>query len=103
MNDYQIKITNNKKDKAVSIELTGLLNVSNISNIKTEISTAINKSKQVELNINNVEDVDLSLIQFLIALKQHSKSSKFKITINLNLNNESPELFNRAGFSNILN
>ena len=103
MREYQIKISNNKKTKTVSLALTGHLNVSNISGIKDEINTAIKNSKNVELEITDIDDADLSLIQLLVALRQQCNLSKVDFKINLDLNDETLELFKRAGFSNTFN
>ena len=103
MKEYQIKISNNKKAKAVSLDLTGHLNVTNIAVIKDEINSAIKNSKKVELKITDVDDADLSLIQLLVTLRQQCNILKIDFKINLDLNDETLELFKRAGFSNTFN
>ena len=103
MKEYQIKLTNNKKTKAVGIELTGHLNVASIDGINTEINSAIKNSKKVDLRITNVDDADLSFIQLLVALRQHCGTSKVDFNIDLDINNETLELFKRAGFAKTFN
>lgn len=100
MKEYQIKISDNKKAKAVSLEITGCLNVANISGIKKEIDSAIKKSKKIDLKVTNVDDADLSLIQLLVALRQQCNILKIDFSIDLDVNDETTELFKRAGFSN---
>ncbi len=103
MKEYRINSSKNKKTKALDIEVQGYLNVSNIMGIKKELSSAIKNSKKVNLKISEVDDADLSLVQYLVGLKQMCQESNIEIKIDLGINNETLELFKRAGFANTIN
>jgi len=103
MKEYNINITEDKKNKLVKIELSGLLNIANIKEIKKEIDAVIKSNKSIELKIDNPEEADLSLMQLLIAIQKEQERIKTKIKINLELNKETLELFSRAGFSETFN
>ena len=100
MKEYKIKLSNNKKAKTVSIELSGQLNVTNILDIKNEIGLAIKNSKTINFKVINVDDADLTIIQLIVALKKQCRASEIDLNIDFDLNNDSLELIKRAGFVN---
>lgn len=101
MKEYQIKLSNDKKTKAVSLELSGRLNVENISRIQKEVNAAIKNSKIINIKVADVDESGLSFIQFLVALRRKSQKSEVEFNIDLDLNNEITELFKRSGFSKV--
>jgi ABC-type transporter Mla MlaB component len=103
MKEYKIEKTENKKNSSINIGLSGLLNITNISEIKKEIDKLLKNKKEIELKIDNPEDIDLSLIQLLIALREEHKMLKNKINIKLELNGGNLELFKRAGLLETFN
>ncbi len=103
MKEYKISSSKNKKTKALDIKMQGHLNVSNILGIQKELNSAIKKSKKVNLKISEVDDADLSLVQYLIGLRKKCHESNIEIKIDLAISNETLELFNRAGFANTIN
>jgi len=103
MKEYQLHAKKNKKNKSLAIQLQGHLNVSNIAKLSNEITHELKDIKKVELNIFDVEDADLSFIQFIIAFRKKCSETDIDLTIDAALSPETTELIKRAGFTNIFN
>lgn len=103
MKDYQLKTSKNKEKNGVDIAIEGHLNVSNIAAIQKDLNAAVKNSKYINLQITNVDDADITIIQLIVALKQKCKESNIDLSINFSLKNETSELLNKAGLTNLIN
>ena len=103
MKEYQIIVSNDKKNNAVSLELKGYLNTTSILEIKKDISKAIKDAKIINIKVLDVDDADLSFIQLMYSLRQKADESKIEFGIELDINQEVLELFRRSGFSDTFN
>lgn len=103
MKEYNIESTKNKKTKALEVALEGHLNVANIAAIKKELTSTIKNSKNIVIKVANTDDADITLVQLLMALKNKCSNAGAHLDIIYDLNNETSELFSRAGFANTIN
>ena len=103
MKEYQINSSKNKKTKTLDIDMQGLLNVSNISAIKKELYSVIKKNKTISLSISDVEDADLTMVQLIVSFRQKCQTENIDLKTTLDLSEETRDLFDRAGFVNIIN
>ena len=103
MKEYQISSSKNKKTKVLDVELNGNLNVSNISAIKKELNSVVKNNKAILLSISDVEDADLTIVQLIVSFRQKCQTENIDLKTNFDLSEETKELFDRAGFTNIIN
>ncbi len=103
MKEYLIQSSKNKGTGFLDIQLQGHLNISYISSIQKEIFGVLKNNKKINIEISKVDEADLSLIQLIVALRDHFSESKMDFKISYDLNPETVELLNRAGFANIIN
>ncbi|MCD4774042.1 MAG: STAS domain-containing protein [Bacteroidales bacterium] len=90
-----------KKKKKAQILLEGNLTIENVEDISLRILPAINKNKKIILKIDNVENIDISVLQFLYSLYNFQSELNTEISIELKLNTDLTLLMKNAGFENI--
>lgn len=98
MDNYKLEYQKDQDNQMSSLSFSGELSFSHIQNIKdtTDQYTSVNQA--LNLIIKDVEMLDLSFIQFIIALKNHHPENKIK----LNVNDEILDLIKASGFYEIL-
>ena len=68
---YKLSISKNRKNpKQGNIKFEGDLTVKNINEITETISKNIKNFEQLTINVNNVENLDITFIQMLLAIKK---------------------------------
>ncbi len=84
------KVKNSKKKSILNLE--GELTIINASELKNILLDAIDKSKDIELNLDKVTNVDLSCLQLFCSAHRTS----LKLDIHLSINSNHPDVFNNA-------
>lgn len=86
------------------VSISHEFNYKTISKIHSDLLIEINSSNehQILVEINNIHSIDLTAIQYLLALKKSSEDTGRKIEIQLSLNEEQTVLFKNSGFHKIL-
>lgn len=91
-----------KKGKGASgtdlLTFEGSLNVRHIQAIKDALVQEIAHSPALQVKVQNVEQLDLSFLQFLLALKISYKAKQKPICFDLKLNTETERLLCVSGF-----
>lgn len=103
MKDFQVKTSKNKEINGIDIAIEGHLNVSNIAAIQKELNAALKNNKGINLQINNVDDADITIVQLIVAFKQKCNDSNIDLSTHFNLNNETYELLIKAGLTHVIN
>lgn len=102
MDNYSISsVPNQDAENTGQIEVKGELSIPYIREIKKKIESAIKPWSIIELRLSEVSIIDLSMLQYLFALKKSESFLGKKIRIYFDLDNETQELLNHAGFKHI--
>jgi anti-anti-sigma regulatory factor len=103
MENVKISVLKNKKGKLTSLTLGGVLAIENSQQIQKELVSMIEvMASSVEITIQEVEDIDLSFIQLLVAFQKKLSENKTKFMINWNLDEDQHLLFKNVALSNEL-
>lgn len=104
MDNYSISsFPNQEAEKSSLIELKGELSIQHIHEIKDKLEVAIKDMDTLELLVKDVSIIDLSMLQYLISLKNSEKSLNKSFKITFELDDDLNELLKHAGFKNIEN
>ena len=92
----------NKGKNSADIIMSGDIILDEIENVHKKLMEASDKYAKIELLVNNVTQIDMSGIQFLIAFRKKMKNKNKTEYINLKLDIEDEKVMIRAGFSYLL-
>lgn len=99
--DAPFKIKVNQSDSETGIMVSGDLIINHIEKIKEAFDNAIDTSKDLTLDLNDVTSIDITFIQLVISLKKSFQSSGNQIVFKNNFNDEIMTLLKNAGFNNL--
>lgn len=85
-----VKSTKKKVDAKKQVVLSGSLSLGRAGEIREELLLALDESKTVHILLQDVDDVDLSLVQILCAV--HRSALNMKKSVQLD---DCPEIFDR--------
>jgi anti-anti-sigma regulatory factor len=94
---------NVKKEKdrdLLRLVLSGFLDIGNVSAIKDELSVLGDLPQKLEVKIEQVENIDLSFLQLMVAFKKEHPDCQ--ITFNWDLDQEFFRIIQGAGFVDVL-
>jgi anti-anti-sigma regulatory factor len=100
---YNLEYTqSNTTAEADSLSVEGSLTVHHIDAIKLAIEEKLDKSSALVLKVHHVEQLDLSFLQLLLALKNNYQQRDQSLNIEMNLNPVLEKLLIDSGFENLL-
>jgi MFS superfamily sulfate permease-like transporter len=99
--EYTVHVEENKKEKKVFITLKGNLNIANINGIHDEFRNAVKGKKKVNIHTTEVDDIDLTMIQYLKVFELSAEKEKVEVKIDFNLNDDNSTLLEKAGLLNL--
>lgn len=100
MKNAELKITEDKKDpKIVSVAFKGKLSVENTNVFRDEVLKIIAPYEIFNIEINNVETIDLSFYQLLLATKKSIEAKNKQFNLMMMLSQEKLDLLKQAGFN----
>ena len=103
MDNLKIQIFNNEKGLITNLSIGGLLVVENAQKIKRELVGILNQlSDSVEIEINEVDNIDLSFIQVIVSFISQLNEKGIKFKLDWKLDEDQKLLFENVGFSNEL-
>lgn len=103
MDNLKIQKFNNEKGLITNLSIGGLLVVENAQRIKKELVGMLNQlSDSVEIEINEVDNIDLSFIQLIVSFTSQLNEKGVKFRLNWNLDEDQQSLFENVGLSNEL-
>ena len=98
-NDSVIVTPSKKKGESkVKIIINDELTIYSIEDIYKRISTSIKKYDEIEFDLSNVSNIDLTFVQLIISLKKSGK----KVDLNVKLTPENELLFKNTDLIKIL-
>jgi anti-anti-sigma regulatory factor len=103
MESFKLKVVRNGTGQVEMLDFSGLLVVSNSQQIHKElVSVCDDMNSNLTITIEDVEDIDLSFVQLIVAFTRKMTENQIKFRINWNLDAASQLLLKNAGFKNDL-
>ena len=90
------------KEKPDTLLIEGCLNIHEMEAIKQEIERKLKEVKALRMQVQQVEQLDLSFLQFLIAFKNKYQQARQPLFIELTLKPEMEKLLAVSGFENVI-
>lgn len=98
----QLSIKENKDLNKAELTLSGELTLDAVPEIQSKLSSASDKFAEIHLFITEVEQIDMSGIQLLLALEKKMTANRKVIQFSFNLDKDKSELLSKAGFSYLI-
>lgn len=103
MENVKFQILTNEQGLITHLTLGGLLVVENSQQIKIELLGALSRlCNSVKIEISEVDDIDLTFIQLIVAFRKQLYENGTKFQLNWNLDDSQRLLFENVGLSNEL-
>ncbi|MBA4410225.1 MAG: hypothetical protein C0397_12465 [Odoribacter sp.] len=103
MENVKFQILANEQGLITNLSLSGLLVVENAQQVKKELVGTLNSlNDSVEIDIGEVDDIDLSFIQLIVAYTKQLDEKGIKFQLNWNLDDDQQLLFKSVGLSDEL-
>jgi len=87
----------------IDITLSGQLTINSIVKLVAEMKPLLKNASNVKIHVKEVENIDLTFIQMLFAIKNSGKKDNYKINVSMDLSEELTLLIDNAGFHSALN
>jgi len=84
--------------KLTKVTIEGDLTILNAIAVKKELLSLLNKNDSLELDCKSIQQIDLSGIQLLLALKQSALSLNKTIKLECNLPEDISKIIKNSGF-----
>lgn len=103
MENLKFQISSDEKGLVSRLSIGGLLVVENAQKLKQELLGILHKlSNSVQIEIDEVDNIDLSFIQLIVSFTSQLNENGIKFTIKWNLDDDQRTLFENVGLSNEL-
>lgn len=90
-------------DGVLNIEFSGQLTIVSIKKVTESVKSQLsNKPEKVVILADNVENIDITFIQLLKAIKNSGSNNGFDVTYSLRLSDDLSSLVRNAGFEKLL-
>ena len=102
MKDLSISIREKgkKEDRTAEISLEGDLTIAHVDNFRDKLLDVMENYPKMELKVQNVESIDLSIIQLLVSAGKTMGPEKFRMSAHLS--DDLKKLMLHAGFDEVL-
>ncbi len=81
-----------------TLMFSGELSVANVSALQQQLLKAASKVSYIDVKVTNVENMDLSFLQLLLAWAQSMKQSGKNLIFDFQLDQEFERIFDESGF-----
>lgn len=95
--EKKLSIKLNNKINSVEINISGELTIDTVEDIIKDINPAIDKFQSFVINVNDIDDIDLPGIQFLISLEKTIIANDKNIEFKINLKDKFKNVIERTG------
>lgn len=104
MKNSGLEIKPNNSTNFAEINITGELTIDTVENMIVDINPVTDKFQSFKIVLNDITNIDLSGIQFLISLKKTIKANEKIVEFQMNLSEKFNTLLKSTGlFSLIIN
>jgi anti-anti-sigma regulatory factor len=86
----------------ISVSLHGAQSIYQAPAIKTQLLKALETESSVYIECKDIDKIDLSFLQLLIATQKRTSGTPQKITINLELTDTLQSIVSHSGFDKLL-
>lgn len=97
-----VSIKHNKRSKNLEINISKFFTVENIDDLKANLQNSLENSKEINLNLQTIDNIDIGGIQFIYALQKEATERKIKFNLSFDGNDEISILLKKTGFENFL-
>ena len=101
--NIQIKPSKKKGEKKVNIKLLNELTIFSIEKMYPKITNAVLEYDQIHFELENISNMDLSVIQFFQSIKHTAEKTNKKVSFKSNLLEDINSLFENADLIKVLN
>ena len=96
---FRLKPGKGKDQKSASISISGDFTINNITELKKNISEAVDTYDKIDLSISNPENIDLTAIQLLISLQKSASLKNTELNLRFSLPQDLSPIIEHSGFS----
>lgn len=101
--NIQIKPSKKKGENKVSIILKNELTIFSIEQLQSKIIETVKKYDEIEFNLNDISNMDLTFIQLFYSIKRTADKQKKKVSFTDNLADDVKSLFINSDLYKVLN
>lgn len=100
MESVKFQKSSNSEGIVTQISISGFLTIENAQQLKKEFIAVIpNLNNQVKIVIHEVDDIDVSFVQLVVAFTRHVTNIGIMYNLQWNLDDEQRLLFENVGLS----
>jgi len=91
-----------KNDKKIKIVFRNELTIFSIEGMKDEVNKALKNYEEINIEVKEVVNLDLSFVQLLHSLKLTAAESKKKLSLKVNISDDLKTLLDNSDLSKVL-
>lgn len=103
MDNSPYKVIFNELPEKTIVRFSGQLIINHIEKISSTVKSELKSDKDLTVEIDNPESVDVTFIQLLLAIKATLKANGKSVTINAELSEDVEALIQNSGFQYVIN
>jgi asparagine synthetase A len=103
MKDENFLIQVEEVNETLNIVFSGQLTINYIKKIKDCVNDQIDFSRDISVNVDNPDNLDITFLQLLQSIKTTAELNKRQFMVTTTLPNELEILVSNSGFSDLLN
>ena len=103
MKDENFHIQVQNTQDGIKLNFSGQLTIAHIHKIKDAVSENVDFNKDIEVEVDNPENLDITFLQLIHSLKTTAEANKRQFSVSATLPNELESLVSNAGFADLLN
>lgn len=99
--NFQVQVEENQD--GIKLNFSGQLTIAQIQKIKDAVGEKVDFTKDIQVEVENPENLDITFLQLLQSLKITAEANKRQFSVSATLPNELESLVSNAGFADLLN
>lgn len=98
--NFQVQVKDTRD--GIKLNFSGQLTIAHIQQIKDDVGKKVDFNKDIEVEVDNPENLDITFLQLLQSLKITTEANKRQFSVSATLPNELKSLVSNAGFADLL-
>jgi anti-anti-sigma regulatory factor len=103
MKDENFQVQVKEINEGLKLIFNGQLTIAHIQKIKEDVGEKVDFKKDLFIEVDNPENLDITFLQLLQSMKTTAEAHKRQFSVSATLPNELESLVSNAGFSDLLN